>query len=169
MQNAKDTFYEVLRARLAAVNPERTTVMRGMVRPAVLVEENELISAEAPPADCFRLRWLASEADVQSAMTRCAMRCEVLYETAGTALNAGMDRGRVLSAMDRELIAMVHAQPQRAAKVDYSKLPLGKPSVRMTTNVWWSDVAFGAVVVKAERLSRTAVIELMSFEEAGEV
>ena len=36
MQNAKDTFYEVLRKRLAALNPERTMVVRGVVRPGVL-------------------------------------------------------------------------------------------------------------------------------------
>ena len=42
MQNAKDTFYEVLRSRLVALNPERTIVLRGVMRPGVLVEENEL-------------------------------------------------------------------------------------------------------------------------------
>ncbi len=42
VQNAKDTFYEVIRARLAAVNPGRTMVVRGVTRPGLLVEENEL-------------------------------------------------------------------------------------------------------------------------------
>ena len=42
MQSAKDTFYVTLRDRLAALNPARTVVVRGMVRPGVLVEENEL-------------------------------------------------------------------------------------------------------------------------------
>jgi hypothetical protein len=32
VQNAKDTFYEVLRNRLVAFNPERTIVLRGVVR-----------------------------------------------------------------------------------------------------------------------------------------
>ena len=45
MQNAKDTFYVTLRDRLAAVNPARTMVLRGVTRPGVLVEENELASA----------------------------------------------------------------------------------------------------------------------------
>ena len=62
MQNAKDTFYEVLRSRLVALNPERTIVLRGVVRPGVLVEENELLSAVALP-DCFRLRWSVSQVD----------------------------------------------------------------------------------------------------------
>ena len=33
MQNAKDTFYMTLRDRLAAVNPARTMVLRGVTRP----------------------------------------------------------------------------------------------------------------------------------------
>ena len=33
MQNAKDTFYVTLRDRLAAVNPARTMVVRGVTRP----------------------------------------------------------------------------------------------------------------------------------------
>ena len=42
MQNAKDTFYVTLQSRLAALNPARTIVVRGVVRPGTLVEENEL-------------------------------------------------------------------------------------------------------------------------------
>ena len=45
MQNAKDTFYVTLRDRLAAVNPARTMLVRGVIRPGLLVEENELASA----------------------------------------------------------------------------------------------------------------------------
>jgi hypothetical protein len=57
MQNAKDSFYMALRTRLTAINPERTILLRGAVRPGILVEE-----AEAPfsqfPNDVFVLRWL---------------------------------------------------------------------------------------------------------------
>ena len=56
MQNAKDTFYMTLRDRLAAVNPARTMVVRGVTRPGSLVEENELVSADQP-VDAFCLRW----------------------------------------------------------------------------------------------------------------
>ena len=55
MQNAKDSFYMALRTRLASINPERTVLLRGTVRPAILLEE-----AEAPfsqlPSDVFVLR-----------------------------------------------------------------------------------------------------------------
>ena len=43
MQNAKDSFYMALRTRLVAINPSRTILLRGAVRPGILVEE-----AEAP-------------------------------------------------------------------------------------------------------------------------
>ena len=45
MQNAKDTFYTTLQSRLAAMNPARTIVVRGVVRPGTLVDENELPTA----------------------------------------------------------------------------------------------------------------------------
>ena len=48
MQNAKDTFYVTLQGRLAALNPARTIVVRGVVRPGTLVDENELPSAWFP-------------------------------------------------------------------------------------------------------------------------
>jgi hypothetical protein len=41
MQNAKDSFYIALRTRLAALNPERTILLRGTKRPGILVEEAE--------------------------------------------------------------------------------------------------------------------------------
>ena len=47
IQTLKDTFYGVLRDRIAAANPSRTIVVRGLIRPSVLVVENEL---PAPPS-----------------------------------------------------------------------------------------------------------------------
>ena len=41
MQNAKDSFYMALRGRLTTINPERTVLLRGTVRPGILVEEAE--------------------------------------------------------------------------------------------------------------------------------
>ena len=64
MQNAKDTFYVTLRDRLAAVNPARTMVLRGVTRPGVLVEENELASA-CGPVNVFCLRWTGLSVDAQ--------------------------------------------------------------------------------------------------------
>jgi hypothetical protein len=161
MQNAKDTFFESLRTRLATVNPERTAVVRSAVRPAVIVEANEL-AADAALPDCFRLRWVSDTVETAGAMPLVTMQCEIAYETAGTALNAGMDRGRVLSAMDAELAAMVNLAPQRALKHDYDR------GIDLATEIWWGAVEFGEVSAKAGRLARVAKVAVMSYEEAGE-
>ena len=83
MQNAKDSFYMALRTRLATINPERTILLRGAVRPGILVEE-----AEAPfsqlPNDVFVLRWLGLGADMDLASTMVAEQCEIIYQTCGT-------------------------------------------------------------------------------------
>jgi len=52
MQNAKDTFYMALRARLAAIDPERTVLLRGAARPGILVERRKL------PLASFRAMYL---------------------------------------------------------------------------------------------------------------
>lgn len=168
MQNAKDTFYEVVRSRLVALNPERTIVLRGMVRPGVLVEENELLSAVALP-DCFRLRWSVASVDANGCLPLVALQCSIHYETAGTAVNGGMDRGRALAAMDAELQGLVNALPRNFLKTNYAGLATGHAAVAMTTNVWWSEVAFGEMAIDDDRLARTATVQVMSYEEAGEL
>jgi len=166
VQNAKDTFYEVLRGRLAAVNPERTVVVRGMTRPGVLVVENELVSA-LTPADCFLLRWRKASCDAHGALPAITMVGEISYATAGTTANGGIDRGRVLAAMDAELVAMVGERPQRATKMDYTDGSTG--GVPMATQVWWSNAIFGEATATGGRMERTATVQVMSFEEAGEM
>jgi hypothetical protein len=168
MQNAKDTFYEMLRGRLVALNPERTIVLRGVVRPGVLVEENELLAGVVLP-DCFRLDWELASVDANGAMPLVTMQCDVQYETAGTALNAGMDRGRLLAAMDAELQAAVNTMPRCVGKMDYSKLAGGGAAMETQTNIWWGEVEFGKTMVKDDRLARTAMVSVMSYQEAGEL
>jgi len=168
MQNAKDTFYEVLRARLVALNPYRTIVLRGVVRPGVLVEENELVSTVALP-DCFRLQWSPAVTDADGNMTMVTTECVIEYETAGTAGNAGMDRGRVLAAMDGELLAAVNPLPRSTPKMNYAALASGGTATTMTTSVWWGELTFGKTAVKDDRLARTATMSVMSYQEAGEL
>lgn len=168
MQNAKDTFYEVLQGKLAALNPERTIVLRGVVRPGVLVEENELLSAVALP-DCFRLRWSVSSTDPNGVMPMVTLQCAIDYETAGTAMNSGMDRGRALAAMDAELQAAVNPLPRISSKVNYAGLAFGSAAVTMSTNIWWGQVVFGETVIKDDRLARTATVSVMCYQEAGEL
>lgn len=162
MQNAKDTVYETMRARLMAVNADRTVVVRGATRPGLIVAENELAATNLP-ADCFVMVWSKASVDAAGAMPLVTMECLVRYRTAGNAANAGMDRGRALAAMDAELAAMVNATPQRAAKQDFSM------AKAMGTSVWWSDVALGTAKEVDGVLSREANFTVMAYQEAGEL
>jgi hypothetical protein len=168
MQNAKDTFYEALRNRLVALNPERTISLRGLVRPGVFVEENELLSGVAVP-DCYRLRWSVEEVDADGVMPLVTLQCAIDYETAGTTMNGGMDRGRALAAMDGELQRAVNAAPRNLTKMNYAGLANGLAAAAMTTSVWWSQAAFGETILKDDRLGRTATVTVMSYQEAGEL
>ncbi len=158
MQNARDTFYVTLRDRLAALNPARTIVLRGVTRPGVLVEENELASAYQP-VNAFSLRWTGLSVDAQGALPLVTMVCEIRYATDGDSGNGGMDRGRLLSAMDGELAAAVSGTPQNVRKMNYAGAA-GGSGVAMGTNVFWSDAVFGAVTVNGERLERVATVEV---------
>jgi len=164
MQNAKDTFYITLRDRLAAANPARTIVVRGATRPGLLVEENEL-ATDAVPVDVFRLRWLGLKVDAQSALPLVTMSCEIRYATDGNAGNGGMDRGRLLAAMDAELAAAIAEKPRNTAKMNYST----SPATALETNLFWGDPFFGAVSVTGERLERVATVDVFCFQEAGEL
>lgn len=168
MQNAKDTFYEVLRGRLAAVNSTRVVQLRGVVRPGVLVVENELESAAVVP-DCFRISWSEAAVEVAGALPMVTLTCSIEYETAGTGVNGGMDRGRALAAMDAELLAAVTEQPWGAPKQNYAALATGGAAVAMQTSVWWAPPVMGKTVVERDRVGRTATVQVMSYQEAGEL
>ncbi len=161
MQNAKDSFYMALRTRLAELNPERTVLLRGALRPGILVEE-----AEAPfsqfPSDVFVLRWLGVglDLDVDSAMA--AMECEIVYQTCGTQSFGGLDRGRLLSRMDEELAAIL--QPFHTPKLSY----LATPPAAMLTQVFWDEPGFGPAAVQRDRLGRSAKFMVYSYQEQGE-
>jgi hypothetical protein len=168
VQNARDTFYATLRDRIAGINPARTVVVRGSVRPGVVVVENELAAASVDGlalTDAFCLRWIGVGVDARSALPMVSMTCEIRYATDGTAGNAGMDRGRALSEMDAELAQALDGAPHETVKVSFAS----GVSVAMATNVFWGDVAFGAAIARSERLERTATVEVYSYQEAGEL
>jgi hypothetical protein len=161
MQNAKDSFYMALRARLAAINPERVILLRGAVRPGILVEE-----AEAPfnqlPGDVFVLRWLALSVDMDLASTMSAQECEILYQTCGTQSFGGLDRGRLLSEMDEEIAAIL--QPFCTPKLNYT----ATPPTAMLTQVFWDEPAVAPIVTQRDQLSRSAKVTIYSYQEQGE-
>ena len=163
MQNAKDSFYMTLRTRLVTINPERTTLLRGTVRPGILMEE-----AEAPfsqlPNDVFVVRWLGLGlgVDMDLGSTMAAEECEIVYQTCGTQSFGGLDRGRSLSKMDEELVAML--APFYTPKFDYT----ATPPAPMLTRVFWDEPAFAPVAAQRDRLSRSARLMVYSYQEQGE-
>jgi hypothetical protein len=161
MQNAKDSFYMAMRTRLTAINPARTILLRGTVRPGILVEE-----AEAPmnplPNDVFVLRWAGLGVDTDLCTTMAAQECEILYQTCGTQSFGGLDRGRALSEMDEEIVTML--QPFYAAKMNYA----ATPPMAMLTQVFWNEPGLTPVVTQRDRLSRSAKVVVYSYQEQGE-
>lgn len=161
MQNAKDSYYMALRTRLTVINPERTILTRGAVRPGILVEE-----AEAPfsqlPNDVFVLRWLGLGVDMDLASTMAAEECEIIYQTCGTQSFGGLDRGRSLSEMDEELVEML--APFCTPKLNYS----ATPPAAMLTQVFWDEPGLGPIVIQRDRLTRTAKVMVYSYQEQGE-
>jgi hypothetical protein len=126
-----------------------------------LVEE-----AEAPftqlPSDVFILRWLGLGVDMDLASTMAAEECEILYQTYGTQSFGGLDRGRALSEMDEELIAMI--QPFYTPKFNYSS----QPPAAMLTQVFWDEPGFSPLVTQRDLLSRSAKVMVYSYQEQGE-
>ena len=168
IQLAKDTFYATLRDRVAAGNAARTVVIRGTVRPAVLVAENELPGAALDgisPADAFCLHWTRLSVDTQGPLPLIALGCEIRYATDGTGGMAGMDRGRALAAMDAELVAAISTAPQTSSSIQVAEVVGGGASTgSMTgTNVFWGDVSFKPAAMKNERMERRAEVEVFSY------
>lgn len=161
MQNAKDSFYVALRSRLAAINPERTILLRGTVRPGILVAEAEGVPAQ-PPSDVFVLRWLGLGVDMDLNSWMAVEECEISYTTSGTQAFGGLDRGRMLSAMDEELLDLL--QPFCTPKMNYSV----QPAAAMQTQVFWDEPSFTPVNVQRDRLSRSAKVMVYSYQEQGE-
>jgi len=135
MQSAKDSFYVALRNRLAVVNPQRTVFLDGVTRPAVVVVENECITAGGPLSEAFYLVWGAAQTvgpmrNGQPPLL--GLECTISYWTGGSAEMQGVDRGRVLAQLDSELLAI--CSPPSTSKCDYSQTP----PLALGTNVLWT-------------------------------
>jgi hypothetical protein len=161
MQNAKDTFYITLRTRLTAVNPARTMTLRAVTRPGILVREAEAPAAQ-PLLDAFALSWTGLQADLQMPAILAQMTCAIDYCTAGTQVNAGLDRGRALEEMDYEVLKLLY--PYSAQKMNYTS----NPAAAMETMVFWSEPEFGPMIALRDRLSRTVKVTVFAFQEQGE-
>ena len=168
MQNAKDTFYLTLQSRLAMLNPARTIVIRGVLRPGLLVDENELPTA-CVPVDAFRLDWTALNVNNAGPLPLVTMECAIQYATDGSSGSGGMDRGRLLAGMDAELSAALGETPHTVGKMNHSAAGSGVAPTAMGTNVFWSDALFGTAKAIGERLERTTTVQVFAYQEEGEL
>ena len=135
MQNAKDSFYMALRTRLATINPERTVLLRGALRPGFWSKRPKRPSAQLP-SDVFVLALAGPRRRYRSGFDdgRRGMRDPLQHlRHAGF---GGLDRGRMLSEMDEEVIAML--QPFYTPKLNYTV----QPPAAMVTQVFWDEPAF---------------------------
>jgi hypothetical protein len=162
MENAKDTFYVTLRNRLATVNPQRVMILRGLQRPGILVEEAEAVVPQMQ-ADAFVLRWTDLNVDTQLPSVLAQMTCEFHYTTGGTQTNTGLDRGRALTEMDAELLAVL--SPNSAQKMNYMQTP----AAAMETVVFWTEPTFMPLTTSRDRLTRVAKVAVFAFQEQGEL
>ncbi len=161
MENAQNTFYITRRNRLAVLNPNRTVYLRGVTRPGILVESNELVTPR-PPSDVFVLRWLGLHNDPYLSEVLLQMECEIEYMTEGTTGNLGMDRGTMLTEMDAELMSLL--QPNTAPKLNYTQ----SPATPMETQIFLTEAEFQPVEVERDQLLRTVTVSVFSYEEPGE-
>ena len=155
MQYAKDSFYMALRGRLAEVNPARTVTVEGVVRPAVVVAENEgsLLGLE----NVFVLRW-GDAAFVGNGTKLMKVMCTIAYATSGVT-NSNNDRGRLLGTLDGEL--MVSLLPPRTVKTDYTQIP----PQSLGTMLFWTDLEFAAPKDEAGKISRSATTTVYFYSE----
>ena len=176
MQSAKDSFYMALRERLAAVNPARVMAVNGVTRPAIVVMENESVSAAEPLADAFYIYWggaRISKGHSGGERALMALECTIAYRTSGSG-ETGVDRGRSLTALDQELLAI--CRPGWAAKRDYRQ----SPAEDLGTNVVWTAAELGEAetvgeapsswrktrAVSGAKLQRLASMTVYFFAEA---
>ena len=123
MQFAKDSFYFALRDRLAALNPARTVVVDGIARTAMVVWDNQARTTAVPQPAAFYLRFggvRKVQAFAKAERPLLAMECTIAYQTAGVT-ETGMDRDRLLSALDAELLQI--CVPPNTEKCDYTQTP----------------------------------------------
>jgi hypothetical protein len=89
------------------------------------------------------------------------MDCAVSYGSEGTDSMLRMDRGRIETAMDRELLRM--CEPRCAAKCDYTQTP---PSA-LGTNIFWTWPVLEPPSEINGRLIRKATLRLFFFPEVA--
>ncbi len=164
MQHTKDSFYVALRDRLAVLNPARTVYLDGATRPAVIVAENQPSTPSAPLPDAFYLQWGAVR-EVKNALRSprplLVLDCQIVYRTIGTEGNSSVDRGRVLAALDLELLQI--SNPPETVKRDYTQAT--PPD--LGTKIFWTRPQVVETVALGNELRRTAKVTVHFYPEVN--
>ena len=137
MQAAKDSFFRALQGRLSIVNPGRTIVLDGAVRPAILVVENEPYPPPKLFFNTFYIHWLGAPAVREftgTAAPRYEQVAQIEYFVQGTASlqRPFADRGRLIGQLDGELVQILY--PGYTAKLKYTAVP----PQSLGSHVYWS-------------------------------
>jgi hypothetical protein len=160
MQAAKDTFLMTLAGRLAVVNPSRTVTLDGASRPAVIAVENETPLPANAALETFLLNWEgANRAAAEGSLMY--VDCALSYGSEGTDSMLRTDRGRIVTAMDRELLRL--CEPCHAAKCDYTQTP----PAALGTNIFWTWPVLEPPSEESGILTRTATVRLFFFPEVA--
>ena len=134
MQFARDSFYVALSERLGRVNPLRTICVNEITRPAIIVIENELMTAAPPPECAFMITWNTAQAckDFVTAPTSLiGLDCSISYGTSGSSEDA-VDRGRTITTLDSELFQI--CAPPFTEKCNYAQTD----RVSLGSNIFWT-------------------------------
>ncbi len=126
MQAAKDSFFRALQSRLAVLNPNRTIFLNGETRPAIVVAENQPFPPPKLFFNTFYIHWIGApvvRGFARTAAPRYEQIAQIEYFVTGTAPleRPFADRGRLMAALDRELLAILF--PGFTEKLDYSSSP----------------------------------------------
>ncbi len=162
MQAAKDSFFMALCGRLQQLNPNRTVVVAGEVRPGLLVSENEAAIC-GHPAEAFCVEWgnvhpLTEGPQMNARLMKADVT--VRYRTCG-ADNGEGDRGRTLTTMDTEWLTIT--TPQQTPKLDYSQAtPCG-----LGSKVFWTTPELSALTQTATMLGRSATMTVYFYPESA--
>ena len=162
MQTTKDSFFSALNDRLAVVNPLRIVVVEGVVRPAVVVVENELATTNPFEPNTFYLIWGAAihamgNPNVPQPLLE--LDCQIAYWTEGSDALSYQDRGRALAALDEDLLAI--ASPANARLQDFTVTP----PVDLSAAIFWTIPEFSKITEDGRKLLRQATLKVFYLSE----
>lgn len=162
MQATKDTFYLTLRDRLATAYPGRTVTIDGITRAAMAVAENEKPSVTPRQHDAFYLEWGDVQPVRPAISTLMALSCTISYQSSGTEVNGGRDRGRNIAELESELIAI--CSPTAVQKYDYT----GPQPADLGSTIFWTAPTFRKTKAGAGMIAGEASVTVYFYPEVNQ-